>query len=100
MELEAEVEEGEGGDDAEAEGEPPGGAEVRFVADEHQDHGDEVGEDEAQVDLHVGEHDEPAVAVAGFELAGAFGAGDAAGWVFASVISVSFAFASPFYIVG
>ena len=66
LQFEPEVEEAEGGKDTEAEGETPGCAEMVFGEDEDENHGDKGGQYEADVDLDVGEHDEPAVAVAFF----------------------------------
>ena len=54
------------------------------------DHGRESGGNKAEVNLHVREHDEPAVTMTLFELAGAFGACDTASWIFATaMLSIS-----------
>ena len=53
-----------------------------LAADQDQDHGHERGKDSAGIDLHVGEHDEPSIAMAGLEFSGALGTGDAAGRIF------------------
>jgi hypothetical protein len=58
---------------------------VRAVArDQDDDGGDDGGDEEGEVDLYVGEEDEPFVAGPGFEFACGLGASDAAGWVFAA----------------
>lgn len=54
------------------------------AGDDDYDGRDDGGDEECEVDLHVGEEDEPFVAGAFFEFACGFGAADAAGWVFTS----------------
>lgn len=49
----------------------------------------EASQDKAKVDLYVREHDEPAVAVTVFHLAGSFGAANTAGRVLATTESVN-----------
>ena len=56
-----------------------------FGEDQDQDHGDQTSRDKSQINLDVGEHDEPSIPVAGFELAGAFCAGDTTGWILPTV---------------
>lgn len=55
-----------------------------FTRDQHDDCGDDGGDEESEVDLHVGEEDEPFVAGALFEFARRFGAAYGACWVFAA----------------
>lgn len=65
---------------AQSKTDPPCGAQMVFTCGQHDDHGDEVGDDEAETDLEVGGEDEPAVAVAAFELTGGLGGADGACW--------------------
>jgi len=55
-----------------------------FAADKYHDGGDDGGDEECEVDLHVGEEDEPFVACALFEFACGLGAAYAAGGIFAA----------------
>jgi len=84
LQLETQVQERQGRDDADAEADAPGGAEVLLACCEHDDGGDDCADEEGEVDLHVGEEDEPFVARAFAELARRFGTAYATGWVFAA----------------
>ena len=59
-------------------------------AREDDNHGRKRGGNKTEVDLHVREHDKPAVTVTLFELAGALGASHTAGGVFSAAISSTF----------
>lgn len=83
-ELDAQVQEGERRDDAQAETDAPCEAEVGLAGDEDDDHGHEGGDDEGEIDLHVGEEAEPPVSRAFLQFSRALGAAYAASWVFAS----------------
>lgn len=83
-ELEAQIQEGEGREDADAQADAPGDAQVVLARDDDDDGGYDGGDEEGEVDLHVGEEDEPFVACALLKFAGAFGATDGACWVFSS----------------
>ena len=50
----------------------------------HHNHSDEVGDDKSKIDLEVREEDEPSIAAAALDFAGALGASYAAGWVLAA----------------
>lgn len=71
LQLQPQVEQAEGRDDTQTQSHTPRSTEVVLSEDQNQDHGDQVRDDETGVDLEVGEHDEPAVAMALLELAGA-----------------------------
>ena len=86
FQLVSEIQKGQGRDRTETKGNSPSGVKLRiiFASDKDHDHSDEGRNDETKVDLKIGEHDEPAIAVALLELSSAFGAGDRSGGIFSS----------------
>ena len=50
----------------------------------YDNHWDKSGNDKAKIDLHVGEHDEPAVTVTMLQLAGVLSTRNRSGGIFAS----------------
>lgn len=55
-------------------------------ARQDNDHGNKGRGNESNIDLNVGEHDEPSVSMPFLELSGTFGACDTASWVFSTAI--------------
>jgi len=58
---------------------------VVFGSDENDNHGHKGCHDESNVDLNIGEHDEPSVAMASLQFTSALGASDTSSRIFATV---------------
>ncbi len=58
---------------------------MAIPAGQNYNHGHKARHDESDIDLNVREHNEPSIPMTLLELSCAFGAGNAAGWIFATV---------------
>lgn len=81
LQLDPQVQQRQGWNDAQAKTHAPGGSQVIFTEDEDHDHRHKRGDNEANIDGKVCEADKPSVAVASFEFASRFCTGYASGWV-------------------
>ena len=81
LELNSQIQQAERWNYSQAQGYSPYRAQVALGEYQNQYHRDKASRDESQIDLDIGEHDEPSIPVSGFELASTLGAGDTTSWV-------------------
>jgi hypothetical protein len=84
VQFESEIEQAQWRDDAETQGHTPGRTQVVLGENQDQDHGRQSRSNETEIDLQIGEHDEPAVPVALFQFAAALGCGNRPGGILSS----------------
>ena len=86
VELDSQPQEAQRWNDAESETNAPSCTKVVFGSDQNEDHGHEGCYDESDVDLNVGEHDEPSVTMASLQFTGALGASHTSSGIFTTII--------------
>lgn len=84
VQFESEIEQAQWRDDAETQGHAPSRAQVVLSENQDQDHGRQSRSNETEIDLQIGEHNEPAVPVALFQFAAALGCGNRPGGILSS----------------